>query len=353
MSRFAIYLNQIHFGHAPVHILKLNLSRLISHDMEITLDSSEPLAQEAAVKQLRLNWKRLDDEAPDFVGKQRRGTVTLVGHRVFYASKGGRLSVFSLQNHTWIALGKVLKGLDRGHSAQLVADKIYYFGLQVGGPLGNIGGLEGVIEYDILSGETNKIQNCGEEPPGKLWMSSVFAPWRNEIISFGGTNVSRQSLNLTHAFNVETKVWKRIEMRGKLPGPKAAPAAAIYGTKMYVYGGYPYLGQPSGDLRIAELGNFVAPFWTQVKVNGEVPPGQSLPSVNFLGGLLVVLGGSRRTEGRIQIFVPQERIWHTEFNNQSVEGDEPPNDTSDHLGLTLSTGILYFTQVGIYELSRR
>ena len=301
---------------------------------------SQLLPQEASGNNAHVLWKRLADPIPEFAGGQHRGTVTLVGSEVYYASTQGLLAVFSLKEKTWRALGKVLMNAKRGHQAQLAGDKIYYFGE----------GLPGVVEYDTVLVEAESIANS---PAGRVWMATAFAPWRKEIISFGGYNHQYLRINTTHAFNVESKSWKKLEMRGEPPQPRSSHAAVIYGTKMYVFGGYGRGEQSLSDVWIAELRNYSAPFWSMVRVKGEPPFHRcAMPSVHFLRNRLVVFGvSSLETREKLHIISLAEGRWQIQPSPPGTLSNRGPTVAEEHLALASSTGIIYFTKTGIYALT--
>lgn len=305
---------------------------------------SQPLRQDAAVTQPRFRCCKLADRTPRFVGGHFRGTVTLVGHKVWYATREDRLSVFSLKTYTWKAISKTFMGANRGHQAELGFDKVYYLTAK-----------GGVVEYDpvlnearLLMSETNGASRSGG---GLSWMSAVFAPWRSEIISFGGYDRYVRRTNSVQAFNVESKTWKEIEMRGKPPEPRTSPAAVMCGTKMYVFGGFNLEGHPIGDLWIAELSSFVAPTWTLAKTCGNDLFKTRTPSIKYFSNCLVVFGEAARFAENLQIFSRKEGGWHNQDGSQIVVNWDAAITPHEPLALTLHTGILYFTGSGIFLLS--
>ena len=301
---------------------------------------SQPLPQEASGNGAQLRWKRLADPIPEFAGGQHRGTVTLVGSEVYYASVQGLLAVFSLKQKTWRTLGKVLMEANRGHQAQLAGDKIYYLG----------GGLPGVVEYDTVLVEAESITNS---PAAYIWMATAFAPWRKEIISFGGYNRQYQRNNTTYAFNVESKTWKKLEMRGKPPEPRSAHAAVIYGTKMYVFGGYGRGGQALHDIWIAELRNHAAPTWSMARVKGDTPVNMcAMPSLHLLRNQLVAFGVTILGDGgNLHMYFLREGRWQIQAMPRAAANNDRPTVAQQHVGVNISTGILFFTRTGIYVLS--
>ena len=287
---------------------------------------------------LRLRWKRLGESDSEFVSSTRRGAATLIGDCVYFSSYTQRLWVLSLRNYTWKLVGKVLTGIEGGHVSLLAADKIYFFGP----------GSKGVVEYDTVLATARIVTRIDEGSAGYLWVSAAFAPWRNEIISFGGYNRRIRRMNETHAFNVVTNTWKKLDMRGKLPEPRTAAAATIRGTKLYVYGGYGNAGPSFGELWIAELSGFVPPFWTLAQANSQSAIGCTMPTLSYLNGFLIVYGGHVEENKRLQMYSLQEGEW---YRPEVVELKDAPSKFEGHLAITVSTGILYFAKDGMYMLS--
>ena len=302
---------------------------------------SHTQTREATGGHLSLQWKKVGNQSPVIASMERTGTVTLVGDRVFHARGGEHLYTLSLQDHTWTKLDNIFQRIQRGYAAELAFDKLYYFGQ----------GIDGMLEYDVVLNHARLIKGETDLPGGNLWMSAVFAPWRKQIIAFGGYDKQYKRVNTTQAFNVESKTWGLIEMRGTPPEPRTGHAAATYGTNMYVYGGYAVRGRALRDLWIADLRNSVAPQWSLAKINGSNLTEFRLPSLNFLSGCLVLAGGRVGPTENLHIYFPHENSWHDRHSSRLMMYNKQPALDHDHLALTLTTGILYFTNYGTYLLS--
>ena len=302
---------------------------------------SETLPQGGRGGKVCLRWQKIGNSIPAVAGGYVRGTVTLIGDRVFYASGHGRLSVLSLKTQKWKTLGNILEGIGGGHAAQLAKDKIYYFGQ----------GIEGVLEFDLVLQNTNLTQGKTEAPGGYLWMSAVFAPWREEIIAFGGYDQLYARTNTIQALNVESKQWTALQPRGPLPPPRTAHAAAIHGTEMYIYGGYSNTGSTLGDLWIAELANHVIPKWSQVMIKDGSPTSFQMPTLKYFRKCFILFGGTGEHAGDLNIHFPRENSFYDQYSSRLKVNGTHPLVSTDHLALTLSTGILYFTDYAILLLS--
>ena len=70
-------------------------------------------------------------------------------------------------------------------------------------------------------------------------MTHVFAAWRNEFIAFGGIFPRSSDMsNETHALNMASMYWRKLEFRATLSEPRINYTAALCGSKMYVFGGH-------------------------------------------------------------------------------------------------------------------
>lgn len=230
--------------------------------------------------------------------------------------------------------------------AQLAGDKIFYFG----------GTNPNMIEYDTVLAVARRLQlepgNPG--PCRREWMSAVFTPWRQEIVTFGGyINGRQRRSHETHTFNVHTKTWKKLELRGERPAERTGHGAAVCGTKMYIYGGYNWRGQVLNDICIAELSNAVVPFWSYPRVNGRVPASRPHPSLSCFNGVLVVYGDVHPSSPDLEVFLPWESTWHGKYSANVVVENDPKLLVKEHLAVTLTDGIAYLTEHGVYCLQQQ
>ena len=312
-----------------------------------TGEMSRLFGRGAAEGEVTLRWKQLAERGMGDVVLEG-GSATQVGSRVFFAGGAGRLSVVSCEGWTVEELGSPLLRLPRWHIAQLVDDKIFF--------CGGLGSMS-LVEYDVVLGHAREVVTDEEIPIGKMYMTSVYAPWRKEIVTFGGF-VSRNRIrsNETHAFNAKSKNWKLLELRGQPPEARILHAATLYGTKMYVYGGYGTGNRYLGDLWIAELSDYSAQSWSQPQIRGTAPSGRTQTSLCVLNGLLVIFGGNtmqRRACRDTEVYIPELNSWHMRNSSVVRVKGNPPKFTRSHRGLSVSDGILYFTTSGIHKLSQQ
>lgn len=292
-----------------------------------------------------LQWRKIPKRgnSPSYWYYQ---SVTLVGHSVYVAEARNRLWKLSCKTWRWEELGNRLLGIGKYHIAQLSAEKIYFYG-GLGSPA--------LVEYDTVLGKARKVETTGDSPYRRQYMSSVFAAWRSEIITFGGMFLDMHTRsNQTHALNVESKSWRKLELKGKRPKPRYLHTAAILGTKMYIYGGTNERSAPLDDLWIAELSQSLAPYWSQPQVNGTIPHARTGGSLNILKGMILLFGGDNRlNELRdFHLYFADSLTWCGE-SSQSVERKgEPPKVTIKSYGVTTATGVLYLTRSGIFLLSQ-
>ena len=167
--------------------------------------------------------------------------------------------------------------IGRNHAGDLADDKIY-----VAGGYGN----QIIVEFDLVLEEMSVLACPRVAPLGKKWMTADFAEWRREILFFGGigshTNPEPRS-NEIHAFNVDSKGWKLVEMKGEPPIPRTGQTAVIKGFDLFVYGGYDTSGRYLHDFWIAHLKGHTTPFWSKMGINTRVPIGRTVSNLKLLG----------------------------------------------------------------------
>ena len=246
----------------------------------------------------------------------------------------------------WPQFGGDLRKLGSGHVAQLAEDKIYYSG-------GNY--FEGLVEVDtvlfermnnayILSeNSVRKVEMFNQGPSAREYMTSVFASWRNQVITFGGRNRrTKQCSNEVHALDLETKAWTKLVLRGVSPQRRTLHSATLLRTKMYIHGGYIEDKRYLGDLWIAELGNQCAPYWSMVKIKATSPPPRIFARLNNLNGVLILFGGWQWSKQRklIKAYVPTAEKWDDVSGPSSaIISDNSKQDK--FISVTTSQGIIF------------
>ena len=254
------------------------------------------------------------------------------------------MTVLSCESWRWKSLGYCLYGLGAWHIAQLAEDKIFYCGGS---------GVDVLVQFDPVLQEATEVARIGERPFQRQYMTSVFAAWRGEVITFGGffSDYTSRS-NETHAFNVISKSWKKLVLQGKPPEPRTVHSATLYGTKMYIYGGYTQGAVSRGDLWIAELGPFKTPSWTQALVHGTIPHARINATLNAVNGMLILFGGFYEGENArdTHVYFPETSKWGQNSLETLVQGNSPKL-TEDHHGITVYAGVLYLTRSGVFRLS--
>ena len=146
-------------------------------------------------REVALKWKRVV-RLPDYDSVVGEGSsVTLLGNALYVARDGGQMTVLSCKTWTWKPLGDCLFRLGRWHIAQLAEDKIYYCGPGVPGVM---------IQFDPVLQEATAVERIGpigERAFHRNGMTSVFAAWRGEVITFGGFFDYNNTSNETHALS--------------------------------------------------------------------------------------------------------------------------------------------------------
>eukprot|EP00899_Mesostigma_viride_P011782 jgi/Mesvir1/20604/Mv14835-RA.2 len=118
----------------------------------------------------------------------------------------------------------------------------------------------------------------------------------------GGPNPSGGVASSTvHVYDVNTRVWTKIEPKGESPSPRAAHAAAAVGSMVVIQGGIGPTGLASGDLHVLDLSQENVK-WHHISVAGP-GPGSRYAHVMALVAkrFLLCLGGNdgRRALGDV------------------------------------------------------
>ena len=301
----------------------------------------------------------------DHIGKGNRdadlgnGSLHLVGDRVYAINSLGVPSFLSRRTGEWISLPMpedLLIGSD--HAGDLVDDKIYVTGGEI---------TDCVVEFDLALESIARVESFGDTmgPTERKSMTALYTAWRREIVFFGGHTAPEEldveieeSLvlsNETYSFNVDSKSWQLLQLKGGPPLSRTGHAAVIKGFNMYVYGGYNHMERYLREVWIAHLNTRARPYWSMPRVEGRVPPGRVRATFNNLAGYLVLFGGYSRNEDiqtRVDLYCPSKSRWITGVSTEgwrrdsmsSVEvTDTCPRYTGFPLGIEVSEGVLIFT----------
>ena len=178
------------------------------------------------------------------------------------------------------------------HVATLAGDKIYIYG----GRAPSIDKeLKGHVVVDPVMESAHALETSTAGPRKRHQMTAVWAPWRREIVYFGGHRSPNLVFNDVHAFDVDSSRWRRIEMKGSLPAKRTGHSAVLVGTKMYIYGGHTSLKPFGGflqDMFIADLrGLEASASWSAVALHTGFPTARTLAALNYARGVIVMFGG--------------------------------------------------------------
>lgn len=285
---------------------------------------------------LRLRWKRVASVAniPDLGAS----SAILVGHVVHCTLRRGQAYKFDTKTRTWTKSAQSTVGIVDWHAAEIVDDKIFYFGGRA------------PVEYDTVLERRRVVETANIGPARTSFMTAVFATSRNEIVTFGGYSSPKNGrTNETHAYNTTTKAWKKLELKGKQPPARNGHAATMCLSKMYIFGGYDENRMRLGDLWIAELGKNLPPTWSKPRTTGITPRQCSRPTWNNLNGRLILAGWSFQC---MQVYIAESEMWCDESSSQVDVRGLAPNISDCREGIDIHNGILYFTPKDVYVLSQ-
>jgi len=161
----------------------------------------------------------------------------------------------------------------------------------IGGWLGNRAASE-VLVLDITNPKELKWSQAPDNgvSPGACNMHSAeYVPDKREIYVFRGGDGSAY-LNDLHAFHVDTMLWRKVEMYGALPEPRADHASAyMHETKeMFVFGGW------NGSTRLNDfyILDTVTSKWSRPEFKGSVPHARAGMTLSAVRDRLYLFGGN-------------------------------------------------------------
>lgn len=130
------------------------------------------------------------------------------------------------------------------------------------------GGGHVTTDLHVLDLNTLRWSNVETEgqPPSKRYGHSA-SMYRNWIVIFGGSNEVQEYCSDVVIFDVTSREWFRPEIGGQRVTARYLHTAVVYGTKLYVYGGFAKNTEMTyvlEDLSILDLENFT---WTTVSTS--------------------------------------------------------------------------------------
>ena len=235
----------------------------------------------------------------------RRGfTCTRVGHKIVVLGTTGALSfdsqnwgaVLNLNTRAWHRAPGFAFGLRLdGHSAALVEDKIYVFGLTYA----MFGGMtRRSNELRTLDLVDTAWQNCtayGQAPASTHGHSMDYLEELRLLVFVGGLTKVENTTVPVNLFNLESSTWLQPKSKGELPAPRFLHASCVAKDKVIITGGrsptLPFFPLDDASIYVLSLAGQV--MWQTVSV-AERP----MVSVKWMAltgaGRVIIFGANGR-----------------------------------------------------------
>lgn len=305
---------------------------------------------------MRLRWADLGRVMNPTIGGE---SATVVGNRIYFfggGSRSGNNGELTIGTWEWADISINLRGTNE-HVAVLVDDKIIMYGGE------NIEGdiLYGdVIEYDIVTGTSSELEvSKTDSVLNRSCSAAVFAPWRREMIIFGGITddedglVEEPRLNDTAAFHVDRKVWRQLKIKGQLPPARAGHDASLCGTRMYIYGGFTTRAEYLDDLWVTDLYSNGAS-WSKIQPRSAMPTGRSVAALQSIQNRLFLYGGYTRAgtaSSELWVFHRAENEWrYASEDTDTLLVGTAPEETPSYTRAKTSDGFILFTSNRVFKL---
>eukprot|EP00299_Pterocystis_sp_00344_P012422 c5961_g1_i1.p1 GENE.c5961_g1_i1~~c5961_g1_i1.p1 ORF type:complete len:1378 (-),score=299.66 c5961_g1_i1:162-3947(-) len=150
-----------------------------------------------------------------------------------------------------------------------------------------------IYSMDTQTFQWTRLVTHGRIPTPRAY--HTIAPLDDDVFVFGGFD-GRAYLNDLHKWTVfdsnknETGVWKKLEQRGVVPEVRAAAASAVYGRKMFMFGGFE-VSIYKNDFFVLDLDKLE---WSRIHLNHDscaMPGARAMASLTLVGTKLVLFGG--------------------------------------------------------------
>jgi hypothetical protein len=127
----------------------------------------------------------------------------------------------------------------------------------------------------------------GQAPAPRSYHTATVIENRH-IVIIGGRTTGNVALKDVHVFDVATREWRELRVKGEGPGPRYNHAAVVLRNKILVFGGFngrAYLN----DAHLLDLGSLM---WFSPALAGPPPAPRSRHTCTSVGETMMVFGGA-------------------------------------------------------------
>jgi hypothetical protein len=146
-----------------------------------------------------------------------------------------------------------------------------------------------VLVFPLPFHPKNKFQtleNLPGAPTPRSGHSAVV--YKNEMYIFGGWN-GHSSLDDFYSFNFETLTWKKIETES-CASKRRMHSTVVYKDKLYLFGGFDE-SRPAQSMNELICYDFETKIWKTINCKGKIPKGRSRAGVTIVANNMYVVGG--------------------------------------------------------------
>eukprot|EP00301_Raphidiophrys_heterophryoidea_P019817 c4667_g1_i1.p1 GENE.c4667_g1_i1~~c4667_g1_i1.p1 ORF type:complete len:1388 (-),score=244.67 c4667_g1_i1:88-4251(-) len=190
--------------------------------------------------------------------------------------------------------------------------------------------LNTVYQLDTDTFEWSRVLSTGHVPAARAYHSSFVVD--GVVYTFGGFD-GRFYLNDLHQWTIydtglnQTGPWKKLEQSGTIPEVRASAATAVYGRRMFLFGGFE-VAVYKNDFFVLDLDTLRwSPIHLTTETSCPMPGPRAMASLTLVGTKLVLFGGiycsSSGTCNELSD-VHSYDIFKSEMQSKEASGDNPP-----------------------------
>lgn len=211
-----------------------------------------------------------------------------------------------------------------GHASVMVKNQMYVLFGSNGRTMTNH-----IYQLDTDSLDWTRVVSEGRVPTPRAYHSAVAVD--GEVYTFGGFD-GKFYLNDLHKWTIHDPVlnissWSKLQQTGAIPDVRASPATALYGRKLYLFGGFE-IAVYKNDFFVLDLDTLV---WSPITLSRDtscpMPGPRAMSSLTFVGGKMVLFGGTYCSSNGtcVQLNdVHQFDMFKLEFQTKEASGVLPP-----------------------------
>lgn len=120
----------------------------------------------------------------------------------------------------------------------LDADRVLVLG---GGSISPVFGpqqFNDMFVLDLKEAKWSQINSKGDQPSPRTGLSAIVLGDGHRVLIFGGSSMTEGYMNDVYILDTKEWVWSKHPVKGQFPSPRDKHTACLFGSKMYVFGGF-------------------------------------------------------------------------------------------------------------------